>query len=432
MKLPFIGLTLFLTFVYFEPAIFFPVLGQVRAAFVISILTLIAAVAAGVKLPKAIQNKLLILLFIAVVLSLYLSPLPIRADNYTNLNSLYKAIALYFLVLIIISSKDYLVKFYYMTMGFGFVVSITTLLTFRAGVGSLKGGDRGVDIGRMINYFGGIGDDSNEFGALMVMLFPLPAVLIAGEKSWIKKILFSIIAVSFLLCITRSRSRGAFVGLLITFTFLLWENRKKAGIIFISILVLTYTYFNTHQSFWDRFATLQSMETIETERNVFSRVVQNRQSVELMKRYPITGVGLGNFVLAKIYILKLAPVTEGELKGFVKFTAHNSYLSMGAETGVIGLLIFLLIIITSIWYCYSSERYFKTRDDLLLFYKISQSIRIGLIGFAFCSIFLPNQFNLVFYQFLAIAAVLKNLAEKEKASDIKFGDSSALIRKENG
>src|SRR3972149_10249855 len=277
MNLPFIGLTLFLTFVYFEPSIFSPWLARVRAAFVISIITLIAAVATGVKLPKATQNKLLILLFITAVLSLYLSPLPIRADNYTGLSHLYKAIALSFLVVIIISSKDYLVKFYYMTMGFGFVVSITTLLTFRAGIESLKGVDRGRDIGRMINYFGGMGDDLNEFGALMVAVFPLHAVLIADEKSWIKKILFSIIALSFLLCITRSRSRGAFVGLLIIFTLLLWENRKKTGIIFISILMLTYTYFNTHQSYWERITTLKSMETIEADRSAFARILQNRQ-----------------------------------------------------------------------------------------------------------------------------------------------------------
>src|SRR3989344_3904866 len=112
MKLPFTGLILFLTFVYFEPSIFSPWLARVRAAFVISIITLIAAVATGVKLPKATQNKLLILLFITAVLSLYLSPLPIRADNYTGLSHLYKAIALYFLVVIIISSKDYLVKYF--------------------------------------------------------------------------------------------------------------------------------------------------------------------------------------------------------------------------------------------------------------------------------------------------------------------------------
>ncbi|OFW63496.1 MAG: hypothetical protein A2Z35_06575 [Actinobacteria bacterium RBG_19FT_COMBO_36_27] len=196
--------------------------------------------------------------------------------------------------------------------------------------------------------------------------------------------------------------------------------------------MLTYTYFNTHQSFWDRITTLQSMETIEADRSALSRVLQNRQSIELIKRYPITGVGLGNFVQAKIYILKLIPVTEGELKGLVRYSAHNSYLGMGAETGVIGLLIFLLIIITSIWYCYSSERYFKTRDELLLFYKISQSMRFGLIGFAFCMIFLSEQFNLMLYQFIAIAAVLKNLAEKEKASDTKFGNSSALVKKEHG
>jgi O-antigen ligase len=388
-------------------------------------------VAAGARLPKAIQNKLLIFLFITAVLSVYLSPLPIRAENYTNLSYLYKAIALYFLIALIISSKDYLVKFYYMTMGFGFVVSITTLLTFRADIGSLKWA-RGEDLGRMVNYFGGMGSDSNEFGALMVALFPLPAVLIAGEKSWIKKILFSIIALSFMLCITRSRSRGAFVGLLVVLTFLLWENRKKTGIILAVILMFTYTYFNTHQSYWDRISTLQSEKTIEADRNAFSRVIQNRQSVELMKRYPITGVGLGNFVQAKLYILKVIPATEGELKGFVKFSAHNSYLGMGAETGVIGMFIFLLIIITSIWYYYSSERYFKTRDDLLLFCKISQSMRFGLIGLAFCMIFLSEQFNLILYQFFAIAAVLKNLAENEKASDINFGNSSAPVRKENG
>ncbi len=318
-----------------------------------------------------------------------------------------------------------------MTMGFGFVVSITTLLTFRADIGSLKWA-RGEDLGRMVNYFGGMGSDSNEFGALMVALFPLPAVLIAGEKSWIKKILFSIIALSFMLCITRSRSRGAFVGLLVVLTFLLWENRKKTGIILAVILMFTYTYFNTHQSYWDRISTLQSEKTIEADRNAFSRVIQNRQSVELMKRYPITGVGLGNFVQAKLYILKVIPATEGELKGFVKFSAHNSYLGMGAETGVIGMFIFLLIIITSIWYYYSSERYFKTRDDLLLFCKISQSMRFGLIGLAFCMIFLSEQFNLILYQFFAIAAVLKNLAENEKASDINFGNSSAPVRKENG
>ena len=59
-------------------------------------------------------------------------------------------------------------------------------------------------------------------------------------------------------------------------------------------------------------------------------------------------------------------------------------------------------------------------------------MRFGLIGFAFCMIFLSEQFNLMLYQFIAIAAVLKNLAEKEKASDTKFGNSSALVKKEHG
>ena len=409
MNLSFIGLILFLPFVYFEPNIFFPILGEMRVAFVISILTLLIAVVSGARPPKAIQNRLFILLFIIAIISSLISPLPFGSATQLNLGYLYKAIALYFLVSMIIVSKDYLRKFFYVTLGFGFIVSFITLLTVRAGIVGLKGGG----LYRMVNYFGGIGDDPNEFGVLLLALLPLPVALIEKEKSYPQKIFITAIALVFILCITRTRSRGAFLGLIIMFSLYLWEKRKNAVAIFIILAIMIFTYFHVHQGYWERISTLQSMDTIESEHNAYTRIMQNQYALELIYLHPITGVGLGNFIQAKIDLLKLSP--EDRYAGYV---AHNSYLGIAAETGIFGLLIFSLIIMTSIGYCYSSERYFKTRSDLLFFYNMSKAIRIGLIGIAVSIFFLSEQYNQILYQWIAFAVILKSLADKEKTVEL--------------
>jgi O-antigen ligase len=261
----------------------------------------------------------------------------------------------------------------------------------------------------MVNYFGGIGDNSNEFGAFMLAMFPLPLFMIQDEKSKIKKIIFSIIGLIFLLCIIRTRSRGAFVGLIIIIAFFLWENRKKVSLILILLFMLTFAYFHTHYGYWERIATLKSAESIESEHNAYTRIMQSRYALELISLHPITGVGLGNFIKAKIDLLKLDPESSD-----TKYASHNTYLDIGSELGIIGLLAFLIIIIASIRYCYSSERYFKTRDDLLFFQNISKSIRIGIIGFAVSIFFLSEEFNSILYQYIAITVALKNIVEKEK------------------
>lgn len=414
MNLAFIGLILFLTFVYFEPSIFFPILGEIRAAFIISILTLLVAVVSGARPPKAIQNRFFILLFIIAVVASFISPLPFGSNTQLTLGYLYKAIALYFLVSMIIVSKDYLRKFVYVTLGFGFIVSFITLLTARAGIASLKGGG----LYRMVNYFGGIGDDSNEFGVLLLALLPLPVALIEREKFLYKKIFYFAITLIFILCITRTRSRGAFVGLIIMCSLYLWEKRKDAVTIFVILLISIFTYFHVHQGYWERISTLQSMDTIESEHNAYTRIMQNQYALELIYLHPITGVGLGNFIQAKIDLLKLNP--EDRYTGYV---SHNSYLGIAVETGIFGLLMFLLIIITSVWYCYSSERYFKTRGDLLFFYNMSMAIRIGLIGIAVSIFFLSEQYNQILYQWIAFTVALKSLAEKEKLSELRVVSS---------
>jgi len=403
MAIPFFLLVLFLSFIYFEPSLFFPVLMEFRVAFVVSILTLVAVLLSGKKPVKAIQNWLFILLLMMAILSSILSPLPYSENSQLQLSHLYKAIALFFLVSMIIESKEYLRRFYYITLVYGFVVSLTTLLTVRAGIPSLKGGD----LYRMVNYFGGLGDDPNEFGAFMLALSPLPIVMLEGEKSFAKKILFSIMAISFILCITRTRSRGAFIGLLFVFILMIWENRKRFGMLVFFTFIIAYAYFNTHHGYWERIATLQSQEYIMEDNSSRDRLLQIQYATRLMGGYPLSGVGIGNYVQAKIQLLGLDP----ELKN-TRHVAHNAFLGLGAEVGIFGLVIFIFILVTSIRNSYFSEKFLKNREDDFILYKMSKGIRLGLIGFSIGMFFLSEQYNPIFYQWIAFIVAIKNLPEK--------------------
>ena len=64
-----------------------------------------------------------------------------------------------------------------------------------------------------------------------------------------------------------------------------------------------------------------------------------KSAVKIIKDFPITGVGLGNFGLMH-HQYKSPQAIEA-------YFAHNSYLQVGAEMGVLGLLAWIWILIKS-------------------------------------------------------------------------------------
>jgi O-antigen ligase len=402
MDFSFFFLIFFLVFVYFEPGLFFPVVGDIRLAFLVAITALLFAVATGKRLRISGRNKYFVLFLALAGLSL-----PFSISIGTSLDDtilLFKSITLYFLIVMIIQSKEQLQKLISIINAFGFITSVPTLVLskfdiFKPGI---------ADPYRMASFFGGIGDGPNQFGALMVGLLPLPFVMMDDESSKAKKILLILIALSFMLCITRTRSRGAFVGLVVVVGCLLWENRKRFGILILFAALALFTYTHTHYRYWTRISTLQSEEAIMAEGSARNRVYQMKYAWEIMMLRPLTGVGLGNFSKAKIHFLDLDPRWK-----VTRHVAHNSYLELGAEIGILGMILFLYLVYRSIKDCYKNERRFSDDVRYRRFQSISKGIRIGLIGFAVSIFFLSEQYNSLLYQWFAIITILGEIAERE-------------------
>jgi len=394
-------LVLYLTFVYFEPNLFFPVLGELHAARIVGVLALVMAALGGGRPGKSAQNILFVCLFCIVLLSSVVAKVPSGESGSLAVSYYLRGIALYFLITMVLLSRQYIIAFCYTSLALGFVVSFVSLLTARAGIESLKGGN----VYRLVNYFGGIGDDPNEFGVLLVALLPLPIVLLRGEQSRSMRLLLGIMALIFMLCITRTRSRGAFIGLLTALALVMWSHRRNLGIFVFGIGLAVFTFFHTHEGYWVRIATLQSRESISAEASANYRLLQIGYASRLMKLYPLTGVGPGNFVRAKVAFLGLDGKRAYQ-------AAHNSYLVVGAEVGILGMLIFILLIIISIRNAYAYGSYFRSKAHDVILDNISTGVSAGLAGLAVTIFFLSEQYNAIIYQWIGLSVALKNLAQR--------------------
>ncbi|MGR8930430.1 MAG: O-antigen ligase family protein [Gammaproteobacteria bacterium] len=91
------------------------------------------------------------------------------------------------------------------------------------------------------------------------------------------------------------------------------------------------------------FPTVLLRLTKEDNRSTDSRVLLAEQALLIIKRNPILGVGLGAYTHASARDLppSYSRVSAAFRESLVKGVVHNKYLLVAAETGLIGLLLFL-------------------------------------------------------------------------------------------
>jgi O-antigen ligase/tetratricopeptide (TPR) repeat protein len=231
----------------------------------------------------------------------------------------------------------------------------------------------------------------NHYAGLMEMIFPLVLALFFFHRpkvynsSLIKGIveilsqekanIHILIGAAGLLTVTSvfvSLSRGGMLSLclsLILFTYLLFKRGISRGnalliIALILLAALSIGWFGWDQIF-DRFETLKNAQGVIYE----SRLDFWKDSIKIIKDFPVTGSGVGTFV----DIYKSYQTVSGEL---TVSHAHNDYIQLGVEAGIIGILLagsFIVILF------YKTYTVFLARKDAYSVYIYMGSIT-GLLS----------------------------------------------------
>lgn len=200
--------------------------------------------------------------------------------------------------------------------------------------------------------------DANEFATLAVMCVPLGVYFLVRPGSLWRRLAGGTAVVVLAVGIVWAGSRGGFLALIAVGGFLLVRYRAiRVGwrIATTALLALIFAATATDK-YWESMRTILAPQSDYNVTDEAGRVQVWKRGWGYMLQHPLLGVGAGNFPTAEGTIsplIKTAPFGQG-----VKWSvAHNSFLQVGAELGIPGLLLFLWML----WSAFAALRAVQRR-----------------------------------------------------------------------
>jgi putative inorganic carbon (HCO3(-)) transporter len=110
------------------------------------------------------------------------------------------------------------------------------------------------------------------------------------------------------------------------------EVRSRRSFTIVAALV-ALALVATPKVWWERVLGLgAAFQTTTLDWSVYTRLMALHTAWEMFLHHPITGIGIGNFIVAAAY------------KVFLRIVVHNTYLETAVGTGIFGLAAFLFIL----------------------------------------------------------------------------------------
>jgi O-antigen ligase len=185
----------------------------------------------------------------------------------------------------------------------------------------------------------------NDLAGVCLLFVALSAGVLVSERArWIRLAAFAgIVLLPFLIVLTQSR--GAFVALLAFALIALKGQWRRARTLALTAGVALVVFFAAPDDVWERLGTIQKVATQEEGAAGIADEGSAEQRLEIWKvaraiiaDEPITGVGLGAYHEVH-YRYALRPIFNPTAQG--KRDTHSTYLKIFAETGIVGLIVFL-------------------------------------------------------------------------------------------
>ncbi|MBC8167513.1 MAG: O-antigen ligase family protein [Bryobacteraceae bacterium] len=208
------------------------------------------------------------------------------------------------------------------------------------------------------NRYAAPGFDPNDLGITVSIAIPVALYLASRSTSGVASI-FRIAVVLYCTAILLTGSRTALIASLAAFTLVAWTWRNSSTGQRISGLALTLLLISGAVLL----APKESRSRISTiGRELTQGTLHNRTTiwkagVKVLRRYKLVGAGAGAYPAAVKPLIGV-PGRPGH-----EYVAHNTFLSVLVETGLIGFALFiafLAVIATFIWVMPNPERAFWT------------------------------------------------------------------------
>ena len=251
-----------------------------------------------------------------------------------------------------------------------------------------------------IDRAGGTGYGPNEFAIAILPFIAITFYMALGEKNMVLKLILVSIATVIFLALISTVSRGGIVGLGGILLISAFKAKKKIVSILLVCIISILFLNNMPQNLRERFKKTQVTNDARGigDGDIDSttrRYYLAQAGWRIFLSHPIFGIGVGNYYYEN---RNYAPVIPGR--------AHNMYLEIMAELGLIGIILFL----GTIFFTFKSlNKIIKSKSPLNGYAK---GFYIGLVGFLIAGIFLHAEQDRILWFLIFMSAALERIYEK--------------------
>ncbi len=186
----------------------------------------------------------------------------------------------------------------------------------------------------------------NMMGTFLAVILALSMTGVVGKRHrhWFVYAGVTVfLAAGLMLTFSRTGWVAAAVGAFGMLAVALWSRRISIATVAVLLILqagaVGFLVLKYPQMFLDRIETARN--EVDTT-HAASRLSLALEAVELVREKPVTGVGLGNY--------------EFEVDNWLSLRTHTTYLYVAAETGLIGLAIYLLILGKAFFLAFQDRR----------------------------------------------------------------------------
>ena len=245
----------------------------------------------------------------------------------------------------------------------------------------------------------GIFEDANYYALVVGMWIPLAFLWSSGNRSKRERMFCVACLGAMLLGTTFAASRGGFFGLAAALLFMIWHSRQRVRNLVVVSVVLLPLMILAPSSPIRRLLDPQYGDQKAQE----ARLIAWKAGLRMIRAYPLTGVGLGNF--------KPQVTRYSDPNANVISVAHNTYVETASELGLPALLIHLGIV-ASTFVAFGRTRRLASSVKLLHLYRTALGLQAGVVSYAVGALFVSSWWQKIPWLLIFLAGSLPAIMDR--------------------
>jgi O-antigen ligase len=402
-----------------RPNELFPgIFGSFPIAKIVAISTLVSYVLSKLSQGGKLTDfpiELKMVLSIALLGVAFIPAAQVPKDSIDVLTDTYSKVVIIFILFInLVDTRARLLGIIRLTVLYGTWIALEAIKRYAAG-------QLGMENRRIIGAVGGMFNNPNDLAISFDLLLPLAIILFLLSKGVLRFVYLGC-AVVFAAGVVVTFSRGGFLGLGASGALMLWKlSRKNRGAaIGIVVLVLALFLFAMPSGYSSRISSISS-EELDATGSSWERQELLKRAFNVALHHPIVGIGMGNFHSFSL----------GEK------VAHNSYVEIWAELGLLGLAAYLVLIFAPFRSMRRLETEVTSGQERELaqglstrdFYLLSVGFQAIIMAYIVCSFFGSIQYIWHIYYLAGYAVALRGMWSRAKVMPSEAGNLTAVDQK---